>query len=245
MSSEAGFFTKVAAALSVRSSRPVMVVGMHRSGTSFLTGSLQMAGLELGKHSAWNRYNRKGNRENDDFVAFHDAVLTARGAAWNIPPATMVEWTPQEREHAQSLVAGYRGVARWGFKDPRALLMVDAWWNLLPKLSFVGIFRNPEAVARSLEHRSQTPKDEAFALWNAYNQRLLSLHERAAFPLLCFDEEETVLQQKLDEVLSEIGLRPLGDQPFYAGDLRHHHHAPDEIPSSLASLYDALRARSR
>ena len=57
--------------------RVIAILGMHRSGTSCLTGSLQEAGLELGEHHTWNPYNRKGNRENQDFVDLHDAILAA------------------------------------------------------------------------------------------------------------------------------------------------------------------------
>lgn len=40
-----------------------LVLGMHRSGTRSLAGSLQERGLRLGKVFTSNPYNRKGNRE--------------------------------------------------------------------------------------------------------------------------------------------------------------------------------------
>lgn len=224
---------------------PVMVVGMHRSGTSFLTGSLQQAGLELGKHSAWNPHNLKGNRENQDIVAFHDEVLAARDAAWDRPPTSLVEWTEAETRKAAELVAEYQGVELWGFKDPRALLMVDCWRKLLPELRFVGIFRNPIAVARSLAARGAMPQAQAFTLWKAYNQNLLALHRRSPFPLLCFDEDENVLHQKLDRILLEMGLKPLHDQRFFSSELKHHRHLVGQLPAELESLYRALHKRAR
>ena len=51
------------------------VLGMHRSGTSALIGSLQAAGLHLGKHNTWNAHNLKGNRENNDIVQLHEELL--------------------------------------------------------------------------------------------------------------------------------------------------------------------------
>ena len=59
----------------------ICVLGMHRSGTSCLVGSLQKAGLHLGKHHTWNRYNRKGNRENQDIVDLNRAVLEFSGGS--------------------------------------------------------------------------------------------------------------------------------------------------------------------
>ena len=43
----------------------VIVLGMHRSGTSLLTGSLEAAGLHLGEVNNAARYNPKGNKENE------------------------------------------------------------------------------------------------------------------------------------------------------------------------------------
>lgn len=223
----------------------IMVVGMHRSGTSFLTGSLQQAGLELGKHSAWNPHNLKGNRENQDIVAFHDEVLAARGCAWDNPPPTQIIWTVEERRRAEALMDGYRDVPRWGFKDPRALLMVEGWQQLLPELRFVGIFRHPTAVAQSLAARGGMSEVQALALWQAYNLRLLRLYQQAAFPLLCFDEDEAQLHEKLDAVLLETGLEPLLGERFFSAELKHHVRVEQPLPQDVDAIYQELRACAR
>ncbi len=220
---------------------PVMVVGMHRSGTSFLTGSLQQAGLELGKHSAWNPHNLKGNRENQDIVAFHDRVLAERGFSWDCPPAAPIVWSKQERSRAQQLVADYDGSLHWGFKDPRGLLLVDGWRKLLPELRFIGIFRHPLAVSGSLAARGGMPTAQALNLWQSYNSKLLALHQLQPFPLLCFDEDEEVLHGKLDQLLPTLGLRPLCQERFFSPDLKHHQFDLESVPDEFAPLYQALR----
>ncbi|QKE65039.1 sulfotransferase family protein [Aquipseudomonas campi] len=216
-----------------------MVVGMHRSGTSFLTGSLQQAGLELGNISAWNPHNLKGNRENLEIVAFNDEVLAARGFAWDNPPDAPVMWTEAEYARARQLIVYYDGVARWGFKDPRTLLLVEGWQHLLPELRFVGIFRHPTAVAQSLAARGEMPQEQAFALWLAYNKRLLKLYRQTKFPLLCFDEDEAVLHRKLDVVLDELGLEPSPER-FFSADLKHHKQVRQPLPAELQKLYREL-----
>lgn len=217
----------------------VMVVGMHRSGTSFLTGSLQQAGLELGKFSAWNPHNLKGNRENLEIVAFNDEVLLKRGFAWDNPPTAPVLWSDEEYAAARELIAEYDGVARWGFKDPRTLLLVEGWRHLLPELRFVGIFRHPTAVAQSLAARGGMPQEQAFALWLAYNKRLLALYRQVKFPLLCFDEDESVLHRKLDAVLDELGLEPSAER-FFSAELKHHEQVRQPLPAELQKLYREL-----
>ena len=229
----------------VAGGRPVMVVGMHRSGTSFLTGSLQQAGLELGQHSAWNPHNLKGNRENQAIVAFHDTLLSRHGFAWDNPPALALPWTSADVSAARELVAQYQGVEHWGFKDPRALLLVEGWRELLPNLQFVGIFRHPSAVARSLHARGGMPEARAFALWSAYNRRLLELYRQEPFPLLCFDEDENVLHDKLNQVLVELGLKPLQGERFFSAELKHHEQEYKPLPTELQSLYQELCGLAR
>lgn len=222
-----------------------MVVGMHRSGTSFLTGSLQQAGLELGKFSAWNPHNLKGNRENLDIVAFNDAVLAQRGFAWDNPPQSDIEWTQAEFEAAKLLIDAYDGAPRWGFKDPRALLLVEGWKKLLPSLNYVGIFRHPTSVAQSLDARGGMPREQAFALWKAYNERLLHLYRQKPFALLCFDEDEATLHNKLNVILAELGLQPLSDERFFSAELKHHQELPEALPADVEALYQELLACAR
>ena len=221
-----------------------MIVGMHRSGTSFLTGSLQQAGLELGSHSAWNPHNLKGNRENQDIVSFHDRVLAAHGASWDRPPGGAVQWSAQETAEARELVAGYRALPLWGFKDPRGLLLVHGWRKVLPALRFVGIFRHPAAVAQSLAARGGMPANQALELWNAYNLRLLALHEQVRFPLLCFDEDEPILHAKLAQMLHALGLAPAAGERFFSSELRHHGQLDVALPADIAALLKELRARA-
>jgi hypothetical protein len=231
--------------LPAQSPPPVMVVGMHRSGTSFLTGSLQQAGLELGNHSAWNPHNLKGNRENLEIVAFHDALLAARGCAWDNPPTARLKWTPEEQQQARQLIADYQGVPRWGFKDPRSLLVVDGWLDLIPDLKFVGIFRHPTAVAQSLAARGGMPLEQALKLWKAYNEKLLMLQREFTFPLLCFDEDEATLHDKLNAVLQQMALAPLVEERFFSAELKHHEQQSLPLPREYEALYQELCACAR
>lgn len=228
----------------LRPGPPLIILGMHRSGTSFLTGSLQLAGLELGPHNQAAKHNKKGNRENPEIVAFHEEVLAARGALWRRAPDDDILWTPQEEARARALVASYDGVAHWGFKDPRSLLMIGEWQRICPQAGFIGIFRNPAAVTQSLLTRGmEISEPEAHALWRRSNEVLLRLHRAAPFPLFCFDEPERALHAKLNAVLPGLGLTPLKREVFFSPDLKHHKDSARAIPADLRALYDDLRAR--
>lgn len=228
--------------------RIVCVLGMHRSGTSCLTGSLQLAGLDLGgNHSTWNPHNRRGNRENPEINDFHDDLLASNGGSWDDPPER-VEWKERHVRRARRIVADYPSDRRWGFKDPKTLTAIEGWRELLGPLCRVGIFRDPVLVARSLWRRNTMPFDRAVDLWIHYNARLLREWERRPFPLLSFDLDGDAFHSALNRALPEIGLEPLAtDTRFFTAELRHD--ASDEpdrppLPVEARTLYRKLRERA-
>lgn len=222
----------------------VLILGMHRSGTSWLTGSLQQAGLYLAKHHSWNPHNRKGNRENPDVMALHEDILAANNGAWDVPPEMMV-WNDQHKHIARQLIRENTQQQRWGFKDPRTLLMLEGWKYLLDDISYVGIFRHPVAVATSLFNRGGMQQQQAFALWEHYNTILLQQYQQAAFPVLCFDWSEQSLNNALFSVYDFLKLNQPSYTPensiFFDADLRHNSANTEiELPQSVATLYQQL-----
>ncbi|MCH9698438.1 MAG: sulfotransferase family protein [Gammaproteobacteria bacterium] len=222
----------------------VIILGMHRSGTSWLTGSLQQAGLYLAKHHSWNPHNRKGNRENPDVMALHEDILAANNGAWDTPPR-QPEWSDQHLNMARALIESNAGKQRWGFKDPRTLLVLAGWRSLLDSIEFVGIFRHPVAVAESLHARGGMTRTHAFQLWEAYNSKLLAEYRQSPFPVLCFDWTEQELEKALVNVCRQLKLsRPVHlhhEQAFFDSGLRHNHVTDsDDVPKPLVELYFEL-----
>lgn len=222
--------------------RVVAVLGMHRSGTSCLTGSLQHAGLFLGDCHTWNKHNEKGNRENQKFVDLHDAILAANGGAWDMPPDTVV-WKDEHIAWGRELLVAHAGEPNFGFKDPRGLLVIDGWKNIYPKIEFIGIYRHPNAVAKSLEKRSSKTREESLNLWYAYNSILYREYQTDPFPILCFDDDEAVLDKKIVRAAGQMGLtRQNPDEKFYTSELRHNDGESEEsLPEHIESLYRKLK----
>ncbi|WP_139141525.1 sulfotransferase [Pseudohongiella acticola] len=184
----------------------ICVLGMHRSGTSFVTGSLQSAGASLYRFHSHNPFNLKGNRENPDVVALNDDVLHANGGSWDQPPSK-VNWHPEHDQRAIEILTALSAYPVWAFKDPRTLLTLEGWQRHAPDIRYVGIFRHPARVVRSLHSRDQTlSHEDGEQLWLAYNQRLLALRQRQEFPLLCFDVAPDILLQQLQRVCTGLGL---------------------------------------
>jgi hypothetical protein len=223
----------------------LLILGMHRSGTSCLTGSLQNAGIALGDFHTWNPFNKKGNRENQGFVDLHDSILEHNGGAWDQPPATSV-WSNENVEAGRTLLKSYADHALFCFKDPRALLVLDGWKRLYPQMEYIGIFRHPNAVAESLYRRDKTPRDQALGLWYAYNKRLLKEYRSNPFSILCFDDDDEIFHAKLNKALDILGVSPEeSDEKFWDDRLRDSQNTDQEqLPWRVSRLYRKLRSIS-
>ena len=69
--------------------RNVVILGMHRSGTSMVAEALASAGVYVGEPQdllLGKEDNPHGFWEREDVVALDDAILADAGAAWYRPP---------------------------------------------------------------------------------------------------------------------------------------------------------------
>lgn len=178
------------------------ILGMHRSGTSSLTGSLQRAGVFTGEVIVKSPYQPNGNRESSFVNQLNDLVLSSNKASAFKPPIGL-EWSKQHEEMRDKFIFDmHEKSPTWLFKDPRTLLTLPFWKEGISNLKFSGIFRDYLSVAMSLFKRSQLPLREGIKLWLQYNQILLAEHQASAFPLLCFDLKKEQYLKHLRNVLS-------------------------------------------
>lgn len=219
----------------------VIVLGMHRSGTSCLAGCLEEAGLYLGAVNTKAPHNTKGNRENLAIMSLHDAVLAASGGSWNMPPEVVV-WSEEHRARQAEVIGTYPGDGVWGFKDPRTVLTLDGWLEVLPRVRCVGTFRHPAAVARSLAARKRISAKDAFSLWLQYNRRLLDYQRRLDFDLIGFDWPVERYCQQLANMCAGLHLAtPTQGASFFDSALRRQEGADwEDLPPDCEATYRAL-----
>ncbi len=231
--------------------RTICVLGMHRSGTSCLAGTLEQAGVFLGEVATYSKFNLKGNRESDVFRGLNGRVLADNGAEWNRPPAQPPVWSDQRRVELDGIIQGYAGRAVWGFKDPRTTLTLEGWLDALPRLECVGTVRHPLAVARSLKARPRGPElAEGVRLWTAYNARLWKWYCRIGFPIVSFDADAERLGATLREVTRRLDLPGESPDaaPFFDPELRHQAESADDngdaalLTDEVRRLYERLTA---
>ena len=184
----------------------VAILGMHRSGTSCLAGSLESWGLPLGKVKTSSKHNKSGNRENPDIFRLHDAVLANNGGSWR-NPLTVTKWRTEHLDALRAIIKKYPS-RLWGFKDPRTMFLLEGWYCVIPRsrFQFVATFRHPMAVARSLNARNRMSIDRGLELWSCYNQRLLSLMEEHKIYLVDFDIPDSAYSRRIATICRALNL---------------------------------------
>ncbi len=165
----------------------IIVVGMHRSGTSTVAGLLHQGGVCMGEDRALlpapSDENPHGFFENHRFRLLNDRIAERRGyriKSWQpqIPPCRPRLLT---RRRMRRLLREYQDrYPFWGFKDPRTCLTLGAWLEEIQRVAgpdaarVVFCARSPGAVAHSLARRDGLDVPTALRLWTLYNERALA-----------------------------------------------------------------------
>lgn len=154
----------------------VIVLGMHRSGTSAVAGALGVLGVNLGERLVQAQAdNPKGYWEHADAVRLHERLFAALGSAWEDPRELPAGWTQtaparDAAEAAAALIAGQFADGRlWALKDPRQCRLLPIWRDAFAahdaRPAFLFVLRDPDEVAASLRARDGIGAEHAALLW--------------------------------------------------------------------------------
>lgn len=193
----------------------LIVLGMHRSGTSAIARQLHRAGLYVGQAAellAPQADNPGGFWERRDVLDLNDEILAEAGGSWYSPPASCPAATGSQREKIAAILASLDASSPWVIKDPRLILTWGAWAPLARGTRQLLVFREPLAVAQSLQRRHGFPLALGLDLWEWYNRRALSLLDPDAF-IVSYDwlveAPEVRVEQFLDELQQRAGMEQL------------------------------------
>ncbi|WP_158442391.1 sulfotransferase family protein [Paracoccus aminophilus] len=154
----------------------VLVLGMHRSGTSALSGLLHLAGCAQPANVMPPLVeNPKGFFESTRIRACNDDILQSAGSAWHDWTAFDPDWTdgPEQADFhdraLETLTEEFGAAPLFVFKDPRICRLVPFWLGVLKSAKcqahIVHIHRNPLEVAASLQRRNGMSADYGLLLW--------------------------------------------------------------------------------
>lgn len=166
----------------------VAICGMHRSGTSLTATLLAAAGVHLGDDMMTAAAGEPDDHRDDlEFHGLHRRILAANGLSLEGYTCQQVIAVPSPlRAEAMELVRRRRATGRpWGWQDPRTVLLLDFWAELVPEARWLFVLRPPEEVVDSLFRHGDpafvfNPR-HAVDIWTAYNRQILEfVHRHAA-----------------------------------------------------------------
>ncbi len=247
--------------------RVVVLLGMHRSGTSPITRGLKALGVELGEDLLPAApENPTGFWENAALYEINERLLLSIGRVWhNVAPIRSEIWNlPEMRafklEAVETLRTRFGNSLLWGFKDPRTARLLPFWQDIFKYLgiaeSYVLIIRNPMSVARSLKVRNQFALEKSYLLWLEHSVEAYT--HTCGMPRVVVDYDALMAHpaEQLRRIAERLAL-PLDpavedaikdySYGFLDSRLRHSAFEPTDIyldshaPDLVSNTYDVLR----
>jgi len=247
----------------------ILVAGMHRTGSSALSGVLNRLGAAApGELLPPSEDNRKGYFENKRIRAFHDWLLAELGSRWDDPLPLN-----QECLHSPNVLAATRKLRalfldEFGdrplvlVKDPRLCRLLPVWIAALEGIgrTIAAIFpcRYPLDVAASLQRRDSLSRAHALSLW--LQHVLTAEHETRKLPrsFVIYDDLLQDWRSVVKKTARTLGLAwpqeiaRVADEidAFLSIELRHHQSmqdaslAHDSLERFCLQAWDALKILS-
>jgi predicted nucleic acid-binding Zn-ribbon protein len=234
----------------------VIILGMHRSGTSAMAGALQRLGVDFGPAGTPppDGENPTNACEHLEVVGCHERLLAATRRGWDDPRGLPRNWQASEstaairEELAGLLRRDFRGSTLWAVKDPRMCRLLPLWLEILADLQcaprFIVVHRPLVEIAASLERRHGFSPQKTAALW-ADHVLSAERHTRGnprvfvSFDRLLSDPEGTM--RAVGDTLDLQWPRPSSEataelREFVSPSLRHHVVGSGSLPTDFGRL---------
>jgi hypothetical protein len=171
---------------------PIIIVGMHRSGTTMITKMLENLGLFVGQ-------SKEVNNEALFFYDINNWIFKICYARADLPhnlqylnPVTKKFLILSLRYHLSSIrrlsflgakkFFAYQSIQSldipWGWKDPKNTFTYELWKEIFPQAKIIHIYRNPIDSVSSFIVRDLEVKNKYHLSWKKKIKRLFLISER-------------------------------------------------------------------
>ncbi|OPG16939.1 sulfotransferase family protein [Ferroacidibacillus organovorans] len=229
----------------------ILILGMHRSGTSVLTHMIHRLGVPLGVTLKGAADNPDGYFENENLVIVQESLLQTIGRTWHsTEPMPDAWWETDLASEALGIMTmlvtyEFQNTDVFAFKDPRTCLLLPLWARLIETLDldarYVVMTRNPHEVAASLAARDGFAQEKSLALWqlhmNAIHAHLALVSQTRADQGQTAWDEATIIDyhtllddplRALHKLSVALALPPASEEQLRSAasivkrDMRHH-----------------------
>lgn len=229
----------------------ILVLGMHRSGTSALTGVLSSLEVYLGKALLEANFaNEKGYFENNSLHLENEKLLAQIGSSWDdmFYDESKLEHVTDFLEFKNCIKKEFEYSNTFAIKDPRLVYLFPIYEKVLKELGIdvkvIIPFRNPIEVASSLNRRDGMSLEKGVLLW-AYNVLLAEKFSRGyervfiEFDKLMSDTSGTIelISSKLNiDLLEKYEKNKKYVDEFLEPSLKHHNIEVDNLSSNTPKI---------
>lgn len=246
----------------------LVVLGMHRSGTSATARAMAALGADLGDRlmPAADGNNDKGFFEDYDIVKLNVELMAAAGMEWHALGEIDVSRIAPERLAAfeAEALATLRAKClhtTFALKDPRLARLIRFWKPVFARVGvpvkYVLSVRHPLSVARSLAKRDGMAEEKALHLWLEHVVPSLDETRDCERAIVDYDTLLDRPTAELERIAAQLNLSVDAarldeyNKEFLEGGLRHTRFRPEDLDGTrgasraVKQLYGALDAASR
>lgn len=256
----------------IKNSSLIVVLGMHRAGTSAMSRALKVLGVELGNALIEaDQYNEKGYWEDQDINRLNNQILLSLDTEWHsLAPIKHndVDFLKEEGyllRAVELLREKTQGVSLFGYKDPRVAKLLPFWKMVFESARFNPLYilvnRHPLSVCKSLARRDGFEMEKGYLLWMQHTINSLAGTETEGRVLVDYDmlmeapdvELKKVAQafnlkideQELGEYQTEFVDKSLQHTKYQLKDLLIDEVAPPLVSEIYGKLLDVAAGRVR
>jgi len=246
----------------------IVVLGMHRSGTSAITRAMGTMGGNFGSRlmPAVPGVNDKGFFEDLDVNAINIEAMAAAGTDWHAMASIELNAIDPRRldqlqTKAIAILREKCAAKTFVLKDPRIARLLPFWQPVFACLDvrvvYVVAIRNPISVAQSLARRNEFPEEKSYLLWLAHVVPALVMTEHSRRAIVDYDnlmdspgKVLTGIASQLELSLNEQAVAEF-EREFLDNQLRHTRFSSQDLnlvrsaPRQLKDLFAALEIASR
>ena len=226
----------------------ILVLGMHRAGTSCVTRLLSLLGADLpATLIGASQHNQSGYWESRAVREFNDRLLTSAGSHWSDWRAIGAGWlgsvkATEFKDEAEDLLQAEIGTSRFFvLKDPRICRLAPFWFDVLENAGVtpyaVCVLRNPLEVAASLGARNGFVPEFSHLLWLRHMLDAEALSRGRPRAFVSYDRLLRGWGRVVNRAGEALGLSwPRGPEHiaeevagFLSDEKRHHHHSTEDV----------------
>jgi len=191
----------------------VVVLGMHKSGTTLVSQMLHHSGINMGEFDQGVSYDQGNKYERQDALHLDMDILGAEDyEVLDLTPGGQATMNDQQRSQMKDLIAACAQTNDdWGFKDPRACLTYNLWAEELPAHKIIAVYRDPAEVWPRFKwhgmrkHHTNFQRAQSYLQrWQEHNLNIISFLQQTSMPYLVLNYHDLMSRPETLGTLDEF-----------------------------------------